>query len=83
MIYLATFPKGWRRKFNEMKNVNSTTFNEVDKFMEQQKETANKENATKERKKKKEEEDKKKTAHRQSNGTTNTKSIARQHAVQR
>ena len=35
-IYLATFPRGWGRTFNEMKKINTTTFDKVDKFMDQQ-----------------------------------------------
>ena len=70
--YVATFPKAWGRKFNEVKDINSTTFDNVDKFMEQQKETANKEHATKERKNKKDKEDKKK-AHCRGNGNSSSK----------
>ena len=80
-IYLATFPKGWGRKFNKMKNIDNTTFDKVDKFMDQQKETADKEHATKERKKKKEEEDKRKPID-VATEISCTKLTAKQHVVQ-
>ena len=82
-IYVATFPKGWGRKFNEVKDIDSTTFDSVDKFMEQQKKTANKEHATKERKKKRKKKIKRKLIAAETViAAASTRLIALQRAVQ-
>ena len=62
-MYLATFPKNWTENFDEAKDIDNTSYAEIDHYMEKQKDKADKEYAKKEKEKKKNEEDKKKAAH--------------------
>ena len=61
-MYLATFPKNWTEAFDSSKNVDNTSYEEIDCFMEKQKEKSYKEYAKKEKEKKKKEEKEKKVA---------------------
>ena len=59
-MYLSTFPKNWTKSFDGSKNINDTSYEEIDRFMEKQKDKADKEHTKKEKEKKKKEEEKKK-----------------------
>ena len=59
-MYLSTFPKFWTESFDGSKNIDNTSYEEIDRFMEKHKEKADKEHAKKEKEKKKKEEEKKK-----------------------
>ena len=59
-MYLATFPKNWTENFDVSKNIDNTSYEEINRFMEKHKEKANKEHVKKEKEKKKKEEEKKK-----------------------
>ena len=66
-MYLATFPKNWMESFDESKDIDNTSYEEIDHYMEKQKDKADKEYAKKEKEKKKKEEEKKKA---QSSGSS-------------
>ena len=57
-MYLATFPKNWTENSNEVKDIDNTSYEEIDHYMEKQKDKADKEYAKKEKEKKKKEEEK-------------------------
>ena len=59
-IYLATFPKNWMENFDGAKDIDNTSYEEINHFMEKQKEKADKEHSKRENEKKEEEEEKKK-----------------------
>ena len=52
-MYLATFPKDWTETFDGSKDINNTSYEEINCFMEKQKEKADKEHTKKERRKRK------------------------------
>lgn len=59
-MYLVTFPKNWRETFEVSKDIDNTSYEEINHFMEKQKEKADKEHSKSEKEKKKKEEEKKK-----------------------
>ena len=59
-MYLATFSKNWAKTFDVNKDIDNTSYQEINHFMEKQKEKADKEHTKKEKEKKKKEEEKKK-----------------------
>ena len=59
-MYLATFPKNWTETFDGSKDIDNTRYEEIDCFMEKQKEKSGQKYSKKEKEKKKKEEEKKK-----------------------
>ena len=72
-MYLATFPKNWTESFDESKDIDNTSYEEIDHYMEKQKDKADKEYAKKKKEKEKKEEKEKKTAASGSNSRRNSK----------
>ena len=72
-MYLATFPKNWTESFDEAKDIDNTSYEEIDRYMEKQKDKADKEYVKKEKEKKKKEEKEKKTAASAGNSRRNSK----------
>ena len=72
-MYLATFPKNWTESFVESKDTDNTSYEEIDHYMEKQKDKADKKYAKKEKEKKKKEEEKKKSATSSSSGCRGSK----------
>ena len=70
---MATFPKNWTENFDEAKDIDNTSYEEIDRYMEKQKDKADKEYAKKEKEKKKEEEKEKKAAASGSGSRRNSK----------
>ena len=64
-LYISTFPSSWASIFDLHKNIDDTSFNEIDNFMRKQKDEADKKKKQSDNKKKKEEEDKKRNPHQQ------------------
>ena len=58
-MYLLTFPKNWAETFDINKDIDNTSYEEIDYFLEKQKEKADKEHSKREKEKKKKENDKK------------------------
>ena len=59
-MYLATFPKNWTETFGVNKDINNISYEEINHFMEKQKEKVDKEHVKREKEKKKKEDNKKK-----------------------
>ena len=72
-MYLATFPKNWTENFDEAKDIDNISYEEIDHYMEKQKDKADKEYAKKEKEKKKKEEEKKKSATSSGSGRRGSK----------
>ena len=58
-LYVLNFSTSWATSFDLHKNINATSFNEIDNYMRKQKVDADKKEKQGERKKKKREEEKK------------------------